>query len=188
MNEKNQMNISSFLANDTLRLRALEPEDLEIMYSIENNPELWQINTTTAPYSRYVLRRYLENSRCDIFADGELRLVIERQCDGQVLGCTELVNFDFLHHRAEVGIVVLADYRGEGIGSQVLRLLVRYAFEYLHLHQLYAHVAADNLSCLSMFVSCGFCHESCLPDWLCVGDGQFRDVKLLHCLASDVRD
>ena len=41
------------LENETIRLRALEPEDLELLYRWENNPELWSLGNTMSPYSRY---------------------------------------------------------------------------------------------------------------------------------------
>ena len=34
-------------------LRALEPEDLDLLYGIENNPEVWDVSPTNVPYSRY---------------------------------------------------------------------------------------------------------------------------------------
>ena len=43
-------------------LRAMEPEDLELLYQIENNPALWKVGVTNVPYSRYQLRDYL--ARC----------------------------------------------------------------------------------------------------------------------------
>ena len=41
-----------------MKLRAIEPEDLDLLYQIENNTELWQVGATNVPYSRYT-RRYL---------------------------------------------------------------------------------------------------------------------------------
>lgn len=178
---------SDWLENDFIRLRALEPEDLELVYAIENNPSMWHISATTAPYSRFALRRYLESSRCDVFADGEVRFVVERKSDTRVLGCTELMNFDFLHRRAEVGMVLFSRYRGEGYGRQVLQLLARYAFSFLHLHQMYAYVTPGNKGCLRMFASCGFTRCVNLADWLCVEEGKYQEVKLIQCLASDFK-
>ena len=43
-------------------LRALEPEDLDLLYGIENNPEVWDVSPTNVPYSRYVLHNYLANT------------------------------------------------------------------------------------------------------------------------------
>ena len=96
-----------------IHLRALEPEDLELLYGIENDDVLWRVGTTNVPYSRYVLRDYIANTRSDIYADRQLRLMIERS-DGQVVGIIDLVNFDPRHQRAEVGVVILADHRRQG--------------------------------------------------------------------------
>ena len=65
------------LSTERIVLRAPEPEDLEVMYRMENLPEMWAVSNATVPYSRYVLRRYIENCRNDIYADRELRLMIQ---------------------------------------------------------------------------------------------------------------
>ena len=60
-----------------VRLRALEPEDLELLYHIENDRQLWDVGTTNVPYSRYVLHDYIANASGNIYNDGEVRLIIE---------------------------------------------------------------------------------------------------------------
>lgn len=52
----------SFLINDRIYLRAVEPEDIDIMYEMENDPLMWDISSFTVPYSRYVLRQYIDVS------------------------------------------------------------------------------------------------------------------------------
>ena len=42
----------SFLANERIYLRAVEPEDLDLMYEMENDPSMWDISSFTVPYSR----------------------------------------------------------------------------------------------------------------------------------------
>ena len=66
------------LSDGQISLRSPEPEDLESMYAIENNPELWSVSSTTVPYSRYLLRQYIETSSADIFVDKQVRMVIQR--------------------------------------------------------------------------------------------------------------
>ena len=90
-------------AADNIRLRALEPEDLEWLYSIENDEELWQWGSSNVPYSRYSLKTYIAESRHDIYADGQLRLVIETEDEHLVLGCVDLMDFSPRHLRAEIG-------------------------------------------------------------------------------------
>ena len=42
-------------------LRAIEPEDLDLLYRIENDRNLWNVGTTNVPYSRYTLHDYIAN-------------------------------------------------------------------------------------------------------------------------------
>ena len=39
----------SFLMNDRIYLRAVEPEDMDIMYEMENDPSMWDISNFTVP-------------------------------------------------------------------------------------------------------------------------------------------
>ena len=60
------------LSNDRVRLRALEPEDLELLYRWENDPELWEVGNTLAPYSRYILKEYIAGSDRSIYESRQL--------------------------------------------------------------------------------------------------------------------
>ena len=87
----------SFLMNDRIYLRAVEPEDMDIMYEMENDPSMWDISNFTVPYSRYVLRQYIEGSQCDVFADKQLRLMMVRKSDQCILGTIDITDFVPLH-------------------------------------------------------------------------------------------
>lgn len=171
----------SFLSGADVRLRALEPEDLDFIYRMENDPAHWAMTDFTVPYSRYALRRYLADSRNDLFADRQLRLVIVQQSTGSSVGLIDLFNYEPMHARAEVGLLVHEDYRGLGYATQALRLLCDYAFRFLSLHQLAAYVSSDNLPSLHVFHACGFSECGLLRQWWRVG-GAYRDVLLLQCL------
>lgn len=170
------------MTDNDLRLRAPEPEDLEVMYEIENDPSVWEVSCTTIPFSRFVLRQYLTQSTGDIFADKQVRLMVERTTDGQVLGCVDLTNYEPLHGRAEIGMIIKAAHQGKGIGRRTLRMLCTYALRHLHLHQLVAYIPADNESSLQMFRSEGFTRHLPLKDWLSTGDGIYKDAVLVQCL------
>ena len=92
-------------------LRAPEPEDLEVMLSFENDAALWELGTATGPYSRYQMKRYIAESQNDLYADGQLRLMIVCEEQG-VAGIVDVFSFDARHNRAEVGIVVRKDLSG----------------------------------------------------------------------------
>ncbi|MBQ8656762.1 MAG: GNAT family N-acetyltransferase [Prevotella sp.] len=161
-----------------IRLRALEPEDLDILYRIENDRELWQVGVTNVPYSRYVLHDYIAHSSNDIYADRQLRLMIE-EAEGDVVGIIDLVNFDPRHLRAEVGVVIRPVYRRQGFATAAVSKLCRYAVDVIHLRQLYVVTAQDNEAAIRLFRKAGFSHSVVLREWL--SDGQNRhDAVLLQ--------
>ena len=160
----------TYLSDSRIYLRAVEPEDLDIMYAIENDPDMWDVSGISVPYSRYVLRQYIENSQNDMFADKQLRLMIVRQSDKRIVGTIDLTDFSPIHNRAAVGIGIMKDYRREGYASLALELLADYAFHFLHIHQLYAQVAMSNTYSLRLFQKCGFVQTATLKDWVRMGD------------------
>lgn len=161
-----------------IRLRAIEPEDLDILYEIENDRRLWDVGATNVPYSRYSLHNYIASQTNDIFADRQLRLMIENE-DGQTIGIVDLMNFDPQHQRAEIGIVVMTPWRRKGYAKEAIAQIVKYSTERLHLHQLYAFVATDNEASLRLFSKSGFVSGSVLTDWLFDGC-DYHDALLVQ--------
>lgn len=104
----------SFLTNERIYLRAVEPEDLDIMYEMENDPSMWDISSFTVPYSRFVLKQYIEGSQSDMFADKQLRLMIMRRNDNRALGTVDITDFVPLHSRGqlELPFIGIIDRRG----------------------------------------------------------------------------
>ena len=79
----------NLLQNKTVCLRAPEPEDLELLYSWENNPEWWEIGNTLAPYSRYLLKEYIAESHRGIFDLKQLRLMIDLCSTGATVASSQ---------------------------------------------------------------------------------------------------
>lgn len=170
----------NYLSNEQIRLRAVEPEDLDFMYAVENDPRHWMVSGVTEPYSRYTLRQYIETTQNDLYMDRQLRLVIVSRQGGSPIGAVDLSDYDPYHQRAAVGIVVEASSRCQSYGTQALTLLCEYSFGYLHLHQLYAYVAADNIASLSLFRKCGFECSGELKDWLRTSAQTYQTVYILQ--------
>ena len=172
-----------FLSGTRLLLRAIEPEDVSFVYRWENDPSAWGDGCALAPYSRYAIRTYIEESqRQDIFQSRQLRLMIVCQNDKSVAGMVDLFDFDPYHRRAAVGIYVDTRYRKQGMASEALELLCRYAFDFLHLHQLYAHVAERqpvyDFSRVPDLSGAGFCLN---------GFAGIRDMKMSSSCSVSLR-
>jgi len=62
--------------NHHIHLRAMEPEDIDLLYRWENDKRIWPVSNTLAPFSRFALEQYVLNSDKDIFVSKEIRLMI----------------------------------------------------------------------------------------------------------------
>jgi diamine N-acetyltransferase len=160
------------LTYKSIRLRALEPEDLELLYEWENNDEYWTLSNTVTPFSRYVLKRYLENSHKNIFETGQLRLMIDQAGDRVTIGTIDIFEFDPFHKRAGVGILIADEaYRKKGYASMSLACLIQYCFKTLQLHQLYCNILSNNDESIDLFERHGFIRTGTKKDWVQTDDG-----------------
>ena len=144
------------LKGNTIYLRALEPEDLEFIYAIENNESVWEVSHTQTPYSRFLIRQYLENANQDIYEAKQLRLAICLQGSFETIGLIDLFDFDAQNNRAGVSIVITAAHRNKGFGKDALKVLMEHSFKTLALHQLYSNILEENTASLRLFESVGF--------------------------------
>ncbi len=165
-------------ADATVRLRAMEPEDLDFLYSIENDDDLWEVGITNAPYSRYTLTSYIVNNTNDIYTDRQVRFVMENQ-EGRAVGMLDITHFDPRHLRAEIGIVVADHDRNQGYGRQALCHAIDYCRDILHLHQVFAIIDKGNSSSLALFRSVGFQEGAVLRQWL-FGHEKYTDAVLMQ--------
>ena len=154
------------LLGKNIKLRALEKEDLNFLYKIENNESFWQVSHTQTPFSKYMLKLYLENAHLDIYQAKQLRLIIEENNTNQQVGMIDLFDFNPKHKRAGIGILIHPDFQEKGYAFEALSLLINYTFTHLDLHQLYANITEDNSKSISLFEKNNFVKTGIKKDWI----------------------
>ena len=155
-------------------LRALEPEDIDTLYSWENDMKLWEVSNTLTPFSRYQLKKYIEQSQLDIFQTKQLRLIIELEKDNATnipVGLIDLFDFDPFHLRGGIGIVIHETYRQHGFALEAINMFVDYCFQNLGMHQVYANISASNTASLKLFEKAGFSLSGVKKSWRKTRDG-----------------
>jgi len=168
-----------YLENRNIRLRAPEPEDLDVLYVWENDTEMWESGSSIHPFSRFTLKQYLIDSRHDIYVDKQLRLIVELKESAEPAGAVDLYDFDPFNRRAGVGILIDKKFRKQGLGLQTLILLEEYAFGFLKLRQLYAFVPVKNKESTSLFTKAFYLPVGILKEWLS-GEESFEDVQVMQ--------
>ncbi len=172
------------LKGENIYLRALEPNDLEFIYAMENDKSIWEVSNTQTPYSRFLVKQYLENAHQDIYEAKQLRLAICQDEDFPAIGLIDLFDFDPKNNRAGVGIVIQSsENRNKNIGSEALQLLIQYAFHHLNVHQLYANIGTENKASMALFTKFGFQIIGIKKDWNLV-NGVYKDEAIFQLLTN----
>lgn len=161
-----------------VRLRALEPEDADFLYDIENDSEAWRYGDTVAPLSRRILREYALNYDANPFAAGQIRFMVTDSRSLCPVGVVDLYEISQRDSRAFAGIYICVDQRGCGYGLAALCALAEYARETLHLHQLAAKIEKNHKSSECLFAKAGYKCVAELPDWIGLPDGRFADMGI----------
>ncbi|MDQ3046593.1 MAG: GNAT family N-acetyltransferase [Bacteroidota bacterium] len=167
------------LKGRNISLRALEPEDIDLLYQWENDADNWLVSNTQTPFSKFVLEQYIASSHIDIYSAKQLRLVICEQ-NGLAVGSIDLFDFDPNNLRAGLGILISdKSDRRRGYASEALELLVEYCFHTLNLHQVFCNITTDNEPSILLFQKHGFSITGLKKQW--VRDGEkFKDELLLQ--------
>jgi diamine N-acetyltransferase len=149
-----------------ISLRAIEPDDTELLYLWENNMEIWNVSNTKTPFSKYILAEYIIESVKDIYESKQLRLIIQNE-NLEPVGAVDLFDFDPYHMRAGIGILIHdAKNRNHGYATDALNAIFNYALEVLGLKQIYANISAKNEVSIHLFEKTGFEKTGTKRNWL----------------------
>jgi len=172
------------LENEIIKLRALELSDIDLLYKWENNTELWKVSNTIAPFSKYILKKYIENSHLDIYQTKELKLMIDVKISEnkyKTVGILDVFDFDPFNKRAEVGILIHKQERDKKYATESLKILIDYAFNYLKIHQLYCNISKNNKASIRLFENCEFKITGEKKDWK-ITKNDFEDIYFLQLI------
>ena len=149
---------------DDYCLRALEPYDLDALYLWEND-----INSYTNHeqfYSRYTLEKYIEQAHLSLQEAKQYRFVISKPNEPDLcMGFLDLVDYDVMHKRVEVGILIAPDNRKMGLAKQALKRVEEYLKNHFDVIQLYCYIATDNTASIQLFESLNYSKSGELSKW-----------------------
>lgn len=168
------------LQTGKIRLRALEPRDVDLLYRWENDPEVWKVSNTMTPFSKFTLQEYIKTATTDIYASRQLRLMIE-DWKGNTVGAVDVFDFEPFHRRAGIGILIAQEYRHNGYAEEAVCCVCQYLFEVFQLHQVYCNVMENNDISLKLFQHVGFGMAGRKKDWI-RGKNGFLDVLILQLI------
>jgi len=169
------------LLGKKIHLRALEPQDIDFLFAVENDESFWEVSSTQTPFSRFILEQYIASAHQDIHEVKQLRLIIAENATKNKVGMIDLFNFNPQHKRAGVGILIIDSEQHKGYASEALQLLIDYSFIQLNLHQLFANITSDNTKSLTLFKKHSFLKVGTKKEWV-LSKGKFKDEVLFQLI------
>lgn len=167
-----------------VKLRALEPDDIELLYRWENDPEIWDVSNNLTPFSKHILLKYIKSAHLDIYTVKQLRLMIVCIKTNQAVGTIDFFDFDPFHKRAGIGVLIDKDSRGNGYAAEALKLMITYAFQTLRLHQLFCNISVKNQSSFKLFSKAGFSICGTKKEWN-NAKGYWEDENMLQLINTN---
>jgi diamine N-acetyltransferase len=156
-------------------LRALEPDDIDILYDTENDKSLWKYSNTSSPFSKHSLKKFIENSHLDIIEHKQVRLVLSDK-NNSPFGFIDLFKYDMINKRAGVGVIIFEKYRSRGFGSISLDLIENYVKKYIPIHQLYANISSENIESIKLFEKHNYLKVGNKKDWIYYNNKYFNEL------------
>ncbi len=155
-------------------LRPGRPEDADRLFQIRNEPEV----------VRWWGSVDLEEEISEEFIEADDGFVIEanREVVGAIQYCEEN---EPMYRHAGIDIFLTTSRHGQGLGTEAIRVLVRYLFEERDHHRLTIDPAADNAAAIRAYEKVGFRAVGVMREYWRSPDGTWRDGLLMDLLARD---
>lgn len=169
------------LTGKSVQLRGMLPEDLPTLFGLAAEFDNWEERTPAPPKP---LARETFDERMAQNRDDPHHVDFVITAEDRIVGRCSLMREDPLARNAEVGIGLVADVRGQGYGTDAMRVLAEFAFTRRNLHRLHLSVIASNASAIASYRKVGFVEEGRRREH-CWVRGAFVDEILMGLLRSD---
>lgn len=164
------------LKGPRIYLRTIEPNDAAVILQWENDAENWRASNTVVPFSMALIEQYVQSAQ-DIFNVRQIRFMICENGSNQPVGAIDLFEYEPLHQRAGVGILIQRNYRKKGFAAEALQLINHYCKNVLGLKQIHAGILTDNNESIQLFEKAGFERMGLRKEWYFV-EGEWLDEVL----------
>ena len=171
-----------FIQSQHIYLRALESFDLELLYVSENDSSVWKVSNTLTPFSKEILELYLHTAHQDLYTNKQLRLMICLNHSHTPIGTIDLFEFEPMHLRVGVGVLIFEEFRKKGYAYEAIELIKLYTKDTLLLNQLFCNISSSNTESISLFEKSGFQKCGTKKQWNQISRNQFEDELMYQLI------
>lgn len=177
-----------FWQNGKVRLRAIQPEDWEGHYynRFDSHGRRLLEYEVELPPTVHEAKEFAEKNTDFSLGGGRIMFTVEN-LNGENVGGINLNSVDEKNGTFSIGIQVDQDYRGKGIGTSAMRILLRYAFYERRLNKFNDTVLKGNVASATMLKKLG-CKQEGVRRKSVYTNGEYHDVILFGMLKDEFID
>lgn len=173
------------LFGDRIDLLKIGKYGLDDMHEYSTKPEFYRYLeygsfNTIKDTSNYLLRLI---DRSD--SESGHYWFINLKSDRKIIGTFGLHDIDMRKGLTEIGYGISPDYWGKGYFREVLLMVLRYLFEELKFHKVWAKTQANNIPSIKALEKSGFTKEGVMRDFYLSSKGKRYDAILLSILRDE---
>lgn len=174
--------ILSMSSSRAITLRSRSEDDFDVLFQIADDLDTWEERNaeTPAPLNRDTYKARLAQPDADD-SGKSVRFMID--VDGAAVGSVSLFDFDELARHAEVGIALVPEARGNGIGTAAISQILEFAFVRCNLRRVHLQVIESNLGAIRAYEKAGFVIEGRQRQHAWVR-GKYEDIVIMGVLRS----
>ncbi|MBT9174947.1 MAG: Spermidine N(1)-acetyltransferase [candidate division WS2 bacterium] len=165
-----------FLKSEKLSLKPVESEDYPLFYYCWNNPEIRENLALRFPVD--------ENEISERIKKGVYFTILY---DSEKVGYIALKDLNQLNQRAYLEVVITEGCRNQGLGTDAIKTVLKYAFQELNLHKVLLEVYDFNEPALEVYKKIGFVLEGRLRK-NSFKRGQFHDLLIMGILREEFQE
>jgi len=181
------VNDTALLQGKLINLRGLERDDLEVIHEMQNDEEVmeWARFRPDHTVSMEELEKeYGEELKGNSPTRRTFAIVYKKT--GKVIGWATMRWWRPFSTSAEVGLALVREFRGKGIGAEVTRLLTGLAFDQYNMHKVELFTRADNRAMIGSAEKSGYKLEGRIRETLYF-HGKFHDGVMMGVLREEFR-
>jgi ribosomal-protein-alanine N-acetyltransferase len=176
------------LETDRCLLRPLTPGDAADMLRLYSDPQVIRYLGKVPMVSLDEAAAKIESYHKLFQEQSAFVWAVTHRGDGQVMGTGLIWNINAAHFRAEIGYMLAPQWWGQGIMTEIMGILLSFAFETMRLHSLEAYIDPENGASRRVLEKAGFVQEAYYhEDFYNPVQKQFLDTAVLCLLEGGWR-
>lgn len=152
------------LKTDRLILRQIKMEDVDAHFAIFSNPEVMAGHGVSPYRERSQSEEMLSWYGRAFLQHKAIRWAIIHSEAGQFIGTCGYFRISPEHFRAEIGYELDPIFWRQGLGTEAVVAILRFAFETINFHRIEAIVDPNNAASAALLRKIGFTEEGLLRD------------------------